>query len=261
MSGDFFLLILTALATAYGFWASLKDSQGAAAWAAALLFLVVGMVGALAVTLSGAGEILPGHQLDPKIQAYWAKLIEDGEMLAPRPEYLLVSILATILAITARPGKAATMRVLPALLAFVAIFFAVRNPDPIGFARADHQGSSAFLTMIREGRQTRLLFSVGEDDQVFLPVLYEHTAPGVPPKAALWWSRDGEVVTFTTRSGKPFFAVDREGNPTGWLPVGGDSWPERGKGAADSVEYQRKVSTARVEVARLLDEHGGPARK
>jgi hypothetical protein len=263
VSGDFALLLLTGVATAYGFWASLRNAPrwSWTALAAALIFLAVGLHAGLVVTLTGAGEILPGHQLDPRVQQYWAQLIVDGKVLAPRPDYLLIAILGYILAVVARPGKAAALRVLPALLVFVALFFAMRNPDPIGYARASYGSSNAFLTMIREGRQTRLIFSVGDADEVFLPILHEHEAGRVPPKASLWWSRDAEVITFTTRGGKPYFAVDREKNSVGWLPSGRESWPDRGKAVTDSVAFQRTVSTARVEVAKLLDEHGGPARK
>ncbi|MHC4408226.1 MAG: hypothetical protein ACYS0F_04380 [Planctomycetota bacterium] len=263
MSGDFALLLLTAVATAYGFWASLRDAPrwSWAACAAALLFLGVGLHTTLVVTVTGAGGILPGHQLDPNIQVYWAQLIERGDVLAPRPEYMLIAILAYILAVAARPGKAAALRVLPSLLVFVAPFFTLREPEPIRFERANYGSASAFLTMITKGKQVRLVFSVGDADEVFLPILHEHEAGSVPPSPSLWWSRDAQVITLTTRGGKPYFAVDRDKEAVGWLPSGKESWPDRGKAVTDSVAFQRTVSTARVEVAKLLDEHGGPARK
>lgn len=263
MSGDFALLLLTAVATAYGFWASLRNAPrwSWAACAGALLFLAVGLLTGLVVTVKGAGEILPGHQLDPRVQQYWAQLILEQRVFAPRPEYLLIAILAYILAVAARPGKAAALRVLPALLIFVALFFTTRSLDLIRYGRANYGSSDAFLTMITKGKQTRLLFSVGDADEVFLPILHEHEAGSVPPNASLWWSRDAQVITLTTQGGKPFFAVTREKDAVGWLPSSKESWPDRGKAITDSVDFQRTVSAARVEVAKLLDEHGGPARK
>ena len=106
-----------------------------------------------------------------------------------------------------------------------------------------------------------MLFSVGEGSEVFLPILHEHEAGSPPPKPSLWWSNDGEVITFTTQGGKPFFAVDRDGNTAGWIPAGDEAWPVPGKSPGDSVQFQRRVSSARVEVTKVLDEHGGPARK
>ncbi|MHC4452248.1 MAG: hypothetical protein ACYS0E_19255 [Planctomycetota bacterium] len=263
MSGDFALLLLTGVATAYGFWASLRNAPrwSWTACAAALLFLAVGLLTGLVVTVDGAGEILPGHQLDPTVQIYWAQLIEHGDVIAPRPEYLLIAILAYILSVAARPSKAAALRGAPSLLVFVALFFALRNPDPIRFERANYGSSSGYLTMITKGKQTRLLFSVGDADEVFLPILHEHDGGSLPPNPSLWWSRDAQVITLATRGGKPFFAVDRDKEAVGWLPSGKDSWPDRGKAVTDSVDFQRTVSNARVEVAKLLDEHGGPARK
>jgi hypothetical protein len=258
VSGDLSLLLLTAVATAYGFRASLAGAprRSVASWAAAALFLLIGVHAALVVTVSGPGEILPGHQLNPDLQQYWAAKLLAGELVAPRPEYLFGAILAYVLALVARPAKATAWRVAPALLAFLFLYVAIDRREPVSFAVRSSGDATAYVTMIPKGR---VLFAIGHGQDVFVPVLHEKECGSMPPAPGLDWSRDGELVTFTTRGGKPFFAFDRSGATTGWLPDPGDAWPAFGKSVSDSVAYQRVVSTARVEVAKVLDEHGGPA--
>jgi len=253
VSADLLLLLLCGAAAAYGFWASLKGAPRAhpAAWIAAVLFLLVGMHGALVVTVHGAGEILPGHQLNPDLQAFWAAQLLQGELFAPHPGYLHAAWVGLLFALIAKPGRAALLRVLPAAVAFLLVYVAVAEREGVSFEEDSSGGRSAFVTMFDGGR---LLFSIGDLEDVFVPVLHEHEAGSPPPKPRIHWR--GEVVTFTTRGGKPYFAFDAAGNATGWLPSPGETWPGPGKAPADSVAYQRKVSAARVEVARLLKEHG-----
>ena len=252
MSTDLLLLLVCAVAAAYGFWASLKDAPRTqpAAWVAAVLFLLVGMHGAMVVTVHGAGEILPGRQLNPDLQVFWAALILQGDLMAPHPGYLHAAWVALLLAVIAKPGKAALLRTLPAAVAFLLVYVAIVEREPVHFEAASSDGRTAYVTMFDDGR---ILFSIGERQDVFVPILHEHEAGAAPPSPRLRWR--GDVVTFTTRGGKPFFAFDAGGNTTGWLPTPGDAWPAQGKSPADSVDYQRKVSTARVEVARLLKQH------
>ena len=97
--------------------------------------------------------------------------------------------------------------------------------------------------------------------ETFLRIVYRHEASGPPPQPTLRWTRDGKAVTFSTRGSKAFFALDKEGKPTGWLPAAAKHWPERIPQKSDSREFRRKLSNAQVDVARLVNEHGGLVRR
>jgi hypothetical protein len=263
MSADFMLLVLTAIATALGFWAPLKlAARHPAAWIASLVFLAVGIQTAVHITAFGAGEILPGRQLNPEVQRYWAQLLEHGLLPTPRASFCLAVILAHVLAIIARPSKAATFLPLPATAFFVIYFFVGQAPREVGFpARTMGGTEAAFLTVTERGGRATMWISVGREEEVFLRIVHRHEAAGPPPDPSLQWSRDGKVVTFTTRQAMPFFALDPEGRPTGWLPVRATEWPTRFPTPADSTDYRRVLSTAQVAVTELLNEHGGLAKE
>jgi len=198
VSGDLSLLLLTAVATAYGFWASLVGAprRSVASWAAAALFLLIGVHAALVVTVSGPGEILPGHQLNPDLQQYWAAKLLAGELVAPRPEYLFGAILAALLALVARPAKATAWRVAPALLAFLFLYAAIDRREPVSFAVRSSGDATAYVTMIPKGR---VLFSIGHGQDVFVPILHEKECGSLPPAPGLDWSRGREAL-FRLRS-------------------------------------------------------------
>jgi hypothetical protein len=258
VSFDLFLLILAGLASAWGFRSALKDApKHWAAWLGALMFLSIGIQTAMLITVRGTGEILPGQQINPTTQAYWALLIQQGELMTPRAEYCLAALLALVLAVVPRPTRVVLYRTLPAAIVFVAFFFGLRNEQQMMFVPGHTNGASAFVTQVRNGDETELLFSVGGTDDLFLPILHRHTIDGPAPDASLTWSRDGEVVVFSTRSAHPYFALDREGNATGWLPDRKEQWPNTRPMPSDSIDLRRKVSTAQVDVSKVLDQHGG----
>ena len=261
MSFDLFLLILAGLASAWGFRSALKDSpKHWASWLGAMMYSAIGIQTAMLITVRGTGEILPGHQINPTTQAYWALLIKQGDLMTPRAEYCLVALLALVLTMIPRPTRTVLYRTLPATLVFVAFFFGLRNEQLMTFVPGRTEGAAAFVTQVRDGDQTEMLFSVGNEDDLFLPILHRHTINGPAPEASLTWSRDGEVVVFSTRGAHPYFALDRDGNTTGWLPARKESWPDTRPKPSDSVDLRRKVSTAQVDVSKLLDQHGGPRR-
>jgi hypothetical protein len=261
VSFDLLLLILAGLASAWGFRSALKDSpKHWAAWIGAMLFSVIGIQTAMLITVNGAGEILPGQQLNPTTQAHWSRLIADGDLITPRAEYCLAALLALMLVLVARPTRAVLYRTLPSTIVFLVFFFGLRQEKTIQFVRGRADGAAAFVTQIRDGKQTLMLFSVGDDDALFLPILHRHTINGPAPDATLTWSRDDEVVVFSTRGAHPYFALDREGNATGWLPDRREEWPDTRPLPSDSVELRQNVSAAQVDVSKLLDQHGGPRR-
>ena len=186
MSGDFILLVLTAIATAYGFWASLKTTpRHPAAWVAALLFLAVGFLAVVHITVSGAGELLPGRQLNPKL---WqtSGLIGQAWVPGPRASFCFVAVLAHILVIISKPSKATALFPAPATAFFVIYFFIAQAPREISFsAPADGEVASAHFTMVQSGDRNTMWFAIGDDSAVFLDIVYHHEADSLPPEPGL----------------------------------------------------------------------------
>jgi len=259
MSGDFTLLILTAIGTAFGFWASLKTApRHPAAWCAAVIFLAVGVQTVVHITLFGAGEILPGYQLNPEVQRYWAQLLEHGLLPTPRAAFCFAAILAYMLVVISKPSKATALLPLPATAFFVIYFFLAQAPREISFlAKARGEQQTAILTVIESGGRAEMWFGTGQEEDTFLRIIHRHEADSAPPDPTLRWSGDGTILTFTTRRAMPFFALDSEGEPTGWLPEVEKEWPQRRPSPADSTEYRRRLSSAQVSVTQLLNQHGG----
>ena len=266
MSADFALLVCCALLTAYGFWASLKNApkslwaKSLLAWIAALLYLAVGMQTVLLITLEGSGEILPGRMLNPGVQNYWSSLIEQGVWPQPKPWFVFFSLLAHLLAIAACRTRRTALLPLPATLFFCALFFAARSDREIFYARGVGSDETAYVVTVSEPGSAELIFCSGPDEETFLRILHRHEASGPPPQPTLRWTRDGEAVTFTTRGAPPFFALDTDGKPTGWLPSDAKDWPDRTPQRSDTREFRRKLSNVQVDVARLVKEHGGLVR-
>jgi hypothetical protein len=258
MTSDFVFLVLTALLTAYGFWAALKPApKKVAAWVAALIFLLVGAQTTLIITLQGTGEILPGRVLNPAVQNYWSELVKTGLAAGPHPSYCLVAILAHILAIVARPSKLAALLPLPATLFFCAYFFVASEPPEIFFERGIGREATGYVCIEKGDDGAELTFSAGPEEALFLPILHRHAADTAPPNPSLAWTGDGKVLVFTTRGAKPFFAIVDDGTTIGWLPDKANQWPDRTPSPADTLEMRRVLSTAQVDVARVVSEHGG----
>jgi len=267
MSIDFMLLVGTALLTAYGFWASLRNAprsvwaKSLVAWIAALLYLAVGIQTVLLITLEGSGEILPGRVLNPAVQNYWGSLIGHGAWPQPKPWFVFYSLLAHLLAVAACRTKRTALLPLPATVFFCALFFTVNSDREILYARGIGSEETAYTVTVSESGGAEMVFCSGAEEETFLRILHRHEASGPPPQPTLRWTRDGEAVTFTTRGAHAFFALDREGKQTGWLPTDAAQWPDRNPQRSDSSEFRSKLSNAQVDVARLVKEHGGLARK
>jgi len=261
MSADFILLVLTAVGTAFGFWASLKTApRHPAAWVAAIVFLAVGIQTVVHITVFGAGEILPGRQLNPDVQRYWAQLLDHRLLPTPRASFCLAVILAHLLVMVSHPSRRTALLPLPATALFVIYFFIARTPQEIGFpARSMGEREVAYLTVIERGGRTRLWFSIGHDEDLFLRIAHRHEADSAPPEPWLRWSRDGAILTFTTRRAMPFFALGAGDEAIGWLPVVEHEWPKKLPSPADDTDYRRRLSTAQVAVTKILNEHGGLA--
>jgi len=258
MSADFILLVFVALLTAYGFWASLRNApKSPVAWFAALLFLGVGIQTTLLITLEGSGEILPGRMLNPSVQNYWGDLIEQGSLPRPRPWFVFFAILAHLLAVAAARTKRTALLPLPATLFFCALFFVVVADRNTFFVRGVGPAETAYVVTVSRGGKAELIFCSGAEEETFLPILHRHEADAVPPKPELRWTHDGSAVTFTTRGAPAYFAIDTEGKTTGWLPTRKGQWPDRSPSPADSREFRRTLSHAQVDVARLVQQHGG----
>ncbi|MEM8883317.1 MAG: hypothetical protein AAGD14_04555 [Planctomycetota bacterium] len=261
MSLDFLLLVGAGLACALGFWAALhKTPRHPAAWIAAVLYLLAGVHTAVFVSLVGIGEILPGYQLNPAVQAYWSKLMDDGLTWVPAKGFALAALVAHVLTAVARGDRRLVPVLWPVTVFFVSFYFVGARDQAISFARARAADATAYVSVLAEKEGARMVFAIGAEDDLFLPIVHRHEADGPPPQPELRFSRDGAVFTFTTRGAKPYFALDRDGNATGWLPTRADRWAERSPSPADSVDFRRILSAAQVAVAKLLAQHGGPAR-
>jgi len=255
------VLLLAAAGAAYGVAVTMK--RGPPAWAAlpaVLLYLLCGVHAVLLAWITGAGVALPGLQISPGLKSwYFAELVRESRPVLP-PALLLLAIAAHALVLFPRPDRKRWLHPLPATLLFVALFSVVDargELPPIPYDRALGPGGVAFLTVVPDDEGARIVVAQGEPGAAFLAVLHDHRTNSRPPELRLGWTKDGKGL-FVVAEGerKPAFAVDLGGNAIGRLPVEAHEWPQK-EDAYVPTEVRRRVSQARVDVARFLKEHGG----
>jgi hypothetical protein len=252
----FLSLVACAIGAAYGAAVAVRRrGPRLAAAATVLLYAAAGVNGAMLVTLAGDGRILPGRQLHPEVMGGLGASLADAPLGFPAPYLAVVALLAHALVWAVRPDRAGFLAPLPSTLLFGALA-AVRPEDRFEFHRAVGPEETAYLTLqTRADGSCRLLVASGPDDAVFLRVRHVHDAESAPPAPKLRWSADGAVLVVAAL-GEDLLALPREGEPVGYLPRAANAWPREDR-STEPADALRARSEARLQVAKLLQEHGG----
>ncbi|HEX5137957.1 MAG TPA: hypothetical protein VFY93_13355 [Planctomycetota bacterium] len=251
------VLLLSAAASAYGAWASLRSRPPfAAAAIAALLFAAAGLVAVLATWIAGDGIVLPGRQVSPGLVGYY--LSEELLHKVPPIGGLLVLLgpVGHLLLLAVRRDKAALLRPLPATAAFVWLFLGIGNEGRLAVVQARGPDKVAYLTVASREGGTRFIIAAGEPMAAFLKVLHVADAKGMPPGLHVYWTKDGKAVVVRLEDEKDaVFAVDLDGEVTGAMPEEPREWAAPGEFVPPDVS--KRLSLARKEVFYLIQAHGG----
>lgn len=264
------LLLLAAVASAYGAWTSLKCRPPIwSAALAALLFAVAGVLAVLASWVLGDGIVLPGFQLSPGLKAYYFQEMAWGNAPWVGRALLAVAPLAHILLVAVRRDRRALLLPLPATAIFLWLFLHVGAvaDEREKVVRARGPGQVAYLTIVSRDGEARLILAAGEPFASFLKVLHVHETTGDLPALSsdegeplhLYWTNDGKgLVVRVHEQAEPAFAVDLQGNVTGALPAEAREWPVK-PGLFVPGDVEHRFSTARKDVAKFVQEHKGLA--
>lgn len=259
MSGSFVLLLVTLAFVVYGTVTALKSEAPKAARAlAVLVYAALGVHTILLAWWYGDGRVLPGLQLSPEFRNYYAGRVRAGSWPALQPAVGIVALLAHLAVAIPRPGRGALLALLPVTLFFGWTFFHFQGKEDgraTTYERVLGPGEHAYLTVAPDGKGVRLIFSIAGAADTFARVLHVHAADAKPPEPTLFWTKDGKAVVLASRR-RRIFAVDRDGETTGTLPVASHEWPAADP-ALESVAVQRVLSAAARDVDHFVRAHGG----
>jgi len=262
MTTDFSILLLCAAGAAYAAYASIRLKAPVVATATAVLvFVLVAMHTVVVAIFSGDGRILPGKQFHPGLKAIW------GESLVGwlNPVWALAALVAHAMLVFAKPSRAAVWRLAPVSLLFVGLYLVLdgRTQWPKSLhMREPGVGRDAYLTVAPrgDGKQSRLVFAVGTDDEAFLDVVFVHESEAWPPveprPPRLFWTKDGSGVVFMVLRHKLLGIEPDSGKIVGGLPVSGNTWP-RPTNAAMSSDALKRLKESMAAVDRWIAGRGG----
>ncbi|MCK6458805.1 MAG: hypothetical protein L6Q95_02795 [Planctomycetes bacterium] len=253
------ILLLAALASACGAWASLKCRPPlVAAAAAAILFAAAGVAAVLVSWITGDGIVLPGRQISPGLVAYYLTEEAVGRLPPVGRALILLAPLAHAMLALVRRDRAALLRPLPATAIFLWLLASVGGPGRATVVQAPGPDRVAYLTIAPRDGGARLILAAGEPLAPFLEVLHVHETEGTPLDLHVHWTGDGKAVVLRLHEEKdPMFAIDLDGNVTGALPAKPREWTPPGGFVPPDV--QERFSLARKEVFKLIQAHGGLA--
>ncbi len=257
MTPDFAMILFTTAASAYGTWAvgSCRDVKVVWRGLGMLCMALAGINMIALIVFTGDGRVIPGWQLHPIV-------VQDWGTWSPQSYHPLTSTLLPIAAQlfvwSPKPQKKSFLLPLPATLCFCMLVLILEGRSsekhPLTTVYAEGPHADAYLTLVPDGEDVRLLVTHGRRDETLLDVLHVHNAHGWPGRPRVAWTADGRVIVVSFNRQR-IFALTLDGETTGWLPTEASDWPRLTK-TAESAEALSRHSEARMNVDRLIHGHG-----
>jgi hypothetical protein len=254
MTPDFAMILTATAAAAYGAWAVGSCRDVKVVWRGlAMLCVALSGINVIAlIVLSGDGRVIPGWQLHPLV-------VQGGMSTVYHPLWsVFLPISAQLLVWLPRPQKTSFVLPLPATLCFLVVVLIVENRSnqehPLTTILGEGPHADAFLTLVPDGEDVRLVITHGRRDETLVDVLHVHEAEGWPGDPRVAWTADGRVIVVSFHRQR-IFALTLDGETTGWLPTNASDWP-RATHKAESAGAIIRHSEARMNVDRLVQRHG-----